>query len=505
MIRNTDSRALGIARSKLPYVLALLILGGACALRLYKIDEHSYWLDEFLALEKSAGNSQLHRSLPTDQFFTPQRPTEIASATVPQIWSTLSTDNHPPLYFVTLHFWTGMFGSSELATRSMSVIFSLNAMAFVFDSVRRFHGTAPAIWTLLALAVATPQITYAQEARMYAMAMAILSAIAWVIVRIETDLRVTPSRAILLTTLSLAAILTHYLTAIPIVAMATYCIFRLHRHQRTRILVALAGSLMLFAILWGSTVVQQISKTGSRLTFSNTTDGGAIVPAIQRLGDLPVRHLVNPTRDDSTLAAFSIAVLLLPLALARTQKRLWLWLLPFIATVGAIWITDLVRGTWLLGLLRYSVLVAPALIILICACTAHLTSPLLRHAIPAAICISAMLGLGDAYSRFKPDTRSAAHWLDQRIRPGDVVVFAYHPDFDWVSATKYLEFSHYLSAMPDRVLILTRPADAEVLVDLADEPGIWLILPPGAEVASYFPDAIEDHNSVVDREADESE
>lgn len=71
------------------------------------------------------------------------------------------SDFHPPLYYLTLKAWTGIFGFSEISLRMPSVIFSLVTIYFVY----LLGGPAAAGLTGL-----NPLLVYySQEARMYAM------------------------------------------------------------------------------------------------------------------------------------------------------------------------------------------------------------------------------------------------------------------------------------------------------------------------------------------------
>ncbi len=77
------------------------------------------------------------------------------------------------LYYVVLHFYTRIFGLSEISLRSMSVIFSLTTLALVFAlGCEMFDGqaalAAAAIWAFNPLAV-----VFAHTARMYPMFSAI--------------------------------------------------------------------------------------------------------------------------------------------------------------------------------------------------------------------------------------------------------------------------------------------------------------------------------------------
>jgi len=82
-------------------------------------------------------------------------------------------DNHPPLYYLTLKVWTSLFGYSELALRSLSVLFGLLTIIFVFKMAKLIDEKKNVLYPVfgsLLLATSQIHIYYSQEARMYVMA-----------------------------------------------------------------------------------------------------------------------------------------------------------------------------------------------------------------------------------------------------------------------------------------------------------------------------------------------
>ena len=82
-------------------------------------------------------------------------------------------DNHPPLYYLTLKFWTDIFGYSELSLRFPSIIFGIATIYLAFLIARKIsNGKLKGFPEITAIILATSQfhIYYSQEARMYSMA-----------------------------------------------------------------------------------------------------------------------------------------------------------------------------------------------------------------------------------------------------------------------------------------------------------------------------------------------
>ena len=84
-------------------------------------------------------------------------------------------DFHPPLYYLCMKAWTLVAGYSELALRMSSVIFSLIAGYYIYKTALCFTNKKKALLAL-SLFLFNPLIVYySQEARMYMLAVCLLS------------------------------------------------------------------------------------------------------------------------------------------------------------------------------------------------------------------------------------------------------------------------------------------------------------------------------------------
>jgi mannosyltransferase len=81
----------------------------------------------------------------------------------------LRLDGSPPLYYLILHVWMALFGTTEEATRWFSVLCTLLAIPVSWWAARSLFGTR-AGWMAAVLVATNPFLTrFAQEARMYAL------------------------------------------------------------------------------------------------------------------------------------------------------------------------------------------------------------------------------------------------------------------------------------------------------------------------------------------------
>jgi mannosyltransferase len=99
----------------------------------------------------------------------------IAKAPLSQIPHLLRLDGAPPLYYLLLHLWMQLFGTSDVAVRSLSGILSIAAVVVTYYVVRPIWGKEAGL-IAAALLGASPFATYyATETRMYALVMLLVA------------------------------------------------------------------------------------------------------------------------------------------------------------------------------------------------------------------------------------------------------------------------------------------------------------------------------------------
>ncbi|TYT24038.1 flippase-like domain-containing protein [Dictyoglomus thermophilum] len=112
-------------------------------LRIFKITERSLWLDEAITAQVSQ------------------------SGILGIILNRSQTGIHPPLYFILVYFWTRIFGDSELALRSLSMIFGVLSIPLLYKLVKKIFDETTALISSLIFALSPFLIYFSQEARMY--------------------------------------------------------------------------------------------------------------------------------------------------------------------------------------------------------------------------------------------------------------------------------------------------------------------------------------------------
>ncbi len=93
-----------------------------------------------------------------------------ATADIPTMIARTAIDIHPPFYYLILHLWTLIAGSSVISVRLFSALAGTLSIPLIFLLGRRLFDVRVGIMAALAMALAPFQIYYSQEARMYALA-----------------------------------------------------------------------------------------------------------------------------------------------------------------------------------------------------------------------------------------------------------------------------------------------------------------------------------------------
>ncbi|MDZ7673455.1 MAG: glycosyltransferase family 39 protein [Acidimicrobiales bacterium] len=188
----------------------------------------------------------------------------IAQLPAGDIPEALRHDGHPPLYYLLLHGWMELFGSGDVAVRSLSGILGVALLPLMWVAGRR-RGGVVAGGAALVLAAATPYLVrYSTEARMYAL-LALLVLGAWLV---ADDLRGGPDRGrwALLAVLTGGALLTHYWAIYLGVAAVGLLAWRWWRadarREALRIGSALAAGTVFF-LPWLPSFLYQASHTGT--------------------------------------------------------------------------------------------------------------------------------------------------------------------------------------------------------------------------------------------------
>ena len=101
------------------------------------------------------------------------------------LWSTgLTHEDTPPIYYVVLQGWMWLFGDSEIAMRSLSVVASTLAVPLVYLLGAELWDARRGLFAAAVLAIAPMQVSFAQDARSYALLLLPVGSVLLAIARI---------------------------------------------------------------------------------------------------------------------------------------------------------------------------------------------------------------------------------------------------------------------------------------------------------------------------------
>jgi hypothetical protein len=398
--------------------IGLLLL--AFALRLYRLDGQSIWVDEGISLH-------------------------LATSSLAEIIANRAANIHPPLYFFCLKAWVALVGTTMFSARSLSALASLFQVAAIYAVARRWLGQ-PAAWAAALLIALSPlSVVYAQEARVYAL----LPLVYLALVGITHELTHKPgphrrTTWMLLGTVEVVGFYLHYTALFLVAYVGGWVLLAFWKGKRwadlrrwaiTQLLAALAGLPWLIAVLTQWPAVQARLEAGWGLTEP--------IPLDYLLGQVWVFHLTGLTRavghaGVQLLAGLTLLLLIALLLLRlrqpsnrRTVAHLMAhWLIP-LGTALLVWAVRSFSHP------RYIALYAPGLTLLAAyaICPPNLKRCHLSFAISTTLAISliliSLLGLRAYFfdpAFAKDDVDGVARYLEEVAGPDDLILI---PDSDW--------------------------------------------------------------------------
>jgi hypothetical protein len=394
------------------WALATALIVTAIALRLHGLTRHDLWIDE-------ANTVRIARL----------GPSEMVTA--------LGVDSGAPLYYAILGIWMRLWGDSETAVRSLSVLFGVLLVPATGLLAHRLAGSR-AGWGAAWLMATTPMaVQFSQETRMYTL-LPLLAALA--VERLLVFLE-TGSRAALAGHAAwlLAALYTHNwgLFLLPAAAAAVF----IHPRALWRDWMLAAGAIVLLYLPWVPVLASQMGS-GSYKFIRGVTQPPAWQLPLQSLrlfasgvgtGGVTPGSLLGATGGALAAAGWGI---LIALSLARVNWRrsqVALALTGIVPVLGAALAGVIGPPIYLLG--RYEILVLPLWLALVAASASAL--------LPSRFWIGLLalwtLALAFGSYRFTGNierfdlTRTMAREVAPRLRPGDRIVFTwlYRPGMEY--------------------------------------------------------------------------
>ncbi len=446
------------------------------------------------------------------------------------VFDFLQADNHPPLYYLALKFWTSMFGYSEIALRSLSVLFGLLTVYLTYLIAKKISENKLFILLATILVTTAPlHIYYSQEVRMYPMITFLASCLVYIFMQVD----INPKKVwawVIFSFFIMLSLASDYVTIFLFPAFFMYSL--LTRKQTAwylnlvlsfipvilifvwwlpMFLIQIEGGSIVLAILpsWkdlagGATLKQAILFWNKFVLGRISLENKTIYYALLIASSIPILiSLINALRNNEAPRPASRDVVSshtslreeersihprpknMPWSSASYDKKLlllWLWfLVPVIlGFLGSFFIPVFIYFRF--------IYVLPAFYLLIARGIMEVKKESLRNLLIGAVLIVNFIGILVYYfdsSQLREDWKGAMVYLENKVNTGEVAIFEFPEPFAparWYSSGKILMVgvTDRISADPEKTRVRTQNAIADrkgvyyfdYLKDLSDPGGI---------------------------------
>ena len=368
----------------------------------------------------------------------------LTAGTGPDLFDRLRHDGAPPLFYVLLHFWMQVAGTSEIAVRALAGLLSVATLPLAWLAGRRVgriaaqrYGLGPAVphrtalAALLLFASSPYAIRYASEARMYSLVVFLVLAFGLLLMRAVE--RPGWGRWVPLGLATVALIYTHYWTFLLLGSVAAGLAWKARQlrespAQRRPYLYALVAMLVsgLLFVPWLPSFAYQLTHTGTPwaptvhaqvlldtvFNWAGPSSTGALL-ALVLLGSAFLGFTATPDPQGGQLHVD---------LRGRTPGRALaaFWLVP----LALAYLLYVAGGSAYAE--RYTGISLPAFLLLAALGIGLLPSRRVQAGFLAVATVSGLLGGLTLARGERTQAGQIAGQIDQLARPGDVV--AYCPD-----------------------------------------------------------------------------
>ena len=375
----------GTGRTLLGALSVSLLTGLSALLGFWRLSSKSLWLDEAWSVLISDGSWS-------------------------EMWTTVTQGHaYQGFYYVLLHQWMELFGESEFAVRSLSVLFGAATIPVLYLLGKSLFGRTASLAACLVLALSAFFIRYQQEVRGYTVMLLLLTVSTYMLVKALRDSSLWPWSIYVVTSVlavythlfSLWVLLIHFMVLVLVGA-------NLKRLVLTYGLVALGSSFMLRWL-----------QTRGVLSPSWMPESPSIAYLTRKL-----RHLVF--NESVTVIAFALVLAtgigMSIYYIARFGRSSWPVLLVLLW--GTLPIAGTFIGSYIHPMLtaRYLIVAFPGLALLAGWSIARLRPLIVRLLVMLVLVGAAAPAMVTWYSSPGHDWRGAVSHVLRHARPEDGVI-----------------------------------------------------------------------------------
>ncbi len=385
-----------------------LVLAAALVLRFWT--RSGLWLDEALTVD-------------------------VARLPLHEIPNALRHDGAPPLYYYLLHFWIVLFGQSNVAVRSLSGVIAVLTLPVAWLCGKRFGGRAVA-WTLLVLLASAPFAVYdATESRMYALVILLTGCGILALQRAITAPR--PGNLIAVAVVTAALLYAQYWSIYLVGMVGIWLVVSVVRTRRQghperspwAALIAVAIGGLLF-VPWVPTFLYQTQHTGT--PWAKPPNFSAVINAVTGFTDNQGSTLLTATNQGRLLAVIYFSMLALAVfgvGLSGRIIELDLRTRPRARGVGFV-----VIGTLFAAIVggiatssafssRYAAVVFLPFLLLVALGTTTLLNPRVRVIVVGLAVAAGLVSSFQNVTTQRTQANAVAAALNAQARQGDVIAF----------------------------------------------------------------------------------
>ncbi len=419
-IRNT----LHLNREWLYRALLLLLIALAFVRGVYGLGFNSLWWDESLSLQRASYDLPLVLSNEI-----------VLTDTSRQV---ITFDNHPPLYFLLLHFVVKLAGQSEFALRFPSLAFSVLTVPLLYAVGKYLFDRRAGLLAALFGAISPLYLWYSHEARMYTMLTFLGLLSFYSLLRILTSnvkretsnvkREISNLQLPIIYILSSAAMLaTHYLSALILLAELVIFLSFIRNARWRRVVIPVVGVLLIAGpiLYYGFSVLPKGEMAGFRF-----------IPLIELLRDVSNSFSLGiSVKTERVLAVHwvfrgviligSLSIIWKTFRCPPASSKPLSALIYLFVPVFSIYLLSYVRPAYMN--IRHLIMVSPAFYLILASGLMAISE---KWPLVFASCLALMIA-GSAHSTqqyfynekyAKDDHRAWGEYLKAHAQPGDVIV-----------------------------------------------------------------------------------
>jgi uncharacterized membrane protein len=447
-------------------VLALAVAALALGVALRFLTSSHLWLDEALTVN-------------------------IARLPLSKIPDALRHDGSPPLYYMLLHVWMGLFGSGDFAVRALSGVLSAAALPLIWVAGRKIGGRRAAVAAVILLGASPFAIRFGTEARMYSL-LGLLALAGLLIVHHLLE-RPSAGGAIGLAVITGLLLLTHYWALYFVAAVGILLAARLVRARDRGTILALAGLAAsgLFLVPWLPVFTYQLAHTGT--PWAAAPRFAAIIETVRQWAG----GGSDPGEIQNLLFVFLVALALFGTAVNGRRIELDLRTRPGVRGLAVVsFVTLLIALAAALAsgsayVVRYTSVAFPLFLLVVAFGTLAFADNRIRCAVLAVAVVLGFISAVPNTGGRRTQAGVVARALNRSAQRGDVVVYCpdqLGPSVSRLVTAPVVQLTFPRSTPPEFVDWVDYAAHnraartAPFAEKLAGAPGphrIWLVWSPG--------------------------